>query len=117
MPKKSSPKTKYVIGVDKADELLTDRKKLANLELDYTDGSFDICTIKDGHTHLLPKGIDKIIALIEQAKREEKEKYNEAVVLVVDIAGLKQSLWEAESILGLAERAEEILKALKANKE
>ncbi len=50
------------IKKDKCPEL---REKLKELELDFMEGSYDICVFKDGHTHLLPTGVDKIIALKE----------------------------------------------------
>lgn len=43
------------------------RKVLGLLELNCQDGSYDICTVKEGHTHLLPSGIKKILALIKKA--------------------------------------------------
>lgn len=46
-------------------------------------------------------------------RKDEREKYDEAVLLVVDVAGLNQSIFSPTDILGLAYRAEEILQALK----
>lgn len=53
---------------------------MAKLELNWQEGSYDICTIKEGHTHLMPTGISKILNL--QVSREgECPKCNGSKVL------------------------------------
>ncbi len=81
------------------------REKLTGLELYSTSGNFDICEFKEGHTHLLPTGIDKILALFpdeEEAKREERER----------ILALIESYNSIDYAYG-AEYKEAILQALK----
>ena len=48
-----------------------------------------------------------------EIRREERERFNEAICLVVDVAGLKQSISGNKDILGLAQQAEEVLEALR----
>lgn len=54
--------------------------------------------------------MDKAIALLPSVREEQ---FNEAVVLVADVAGLSQNFWNALDIEALSDRAEDVLKALK----
>lgn len=57
--------------------------------------------------------LTKALPVREEIERQEREKYNEAILLVVDVAGLKQNIFTDQDILGLVERAEEIITTLK----
>ena len=45
------------------------RDEIAGLELGFTEGSYDIYAIRDGHTHLQPTGIDKLLSLETKTHR------------------------------------------------
>ncbi len=48
----------------------------------------------------------------EKGRKQEQEKYDEAVVLITELAGINQTIFMNEDIRNMADRAEEILKKL-----
>ncbi len=63
--------------------------------------------------------LDQLLALVDpdeipvEAEVRKQEKYNEAILLVGEVAGLNQSLFTSQDVISLSDRAEEILKTLK----